>query len=318
MRPILRVPPAPKRRRPRPRLTAIQVLPTLVTLGNVLAGVLAISYLIDAWGETGSARDRLWTQASLAIFVGMVCDALDGRVARLAGAASTFGAELDSLADMVTFGLAPAMLAKSVAQAGFPEALSPRLATTLAAVYVVGAALRLARYNVESNRLSEPGHVTKVFRGLPSPGAAGVLASLGLVQVEFGFAWIPPAALVATPVLGLLMVSRFAYPHVVNRYLAGARSPAAILLLLVAVFLIVQHPEASLGLLFGLYALTGPVVSVAKFAIGRPRWADDEEDDEDVDEDAGEVEVATAEAAADPVADPGDGEDRARGGLARP
>jgi CDP-diacylglycerol--serine O-phosphatidyltransferase len=250
-----------------------------VTLGNVLAGVLALSYTIDAWGATGLERERYWSQAAIAILAGMVCDALDGRVARLTGAASSFGAELDSLADVVTFGVAPALLSKSIAQASLPD-LSPRVATMLIVVYTIGAALRLARYNVESNRVAEPGHETRVFRGLPSPGAAGVLATLALLHVDYGLEGIAIALLASAPVCGVLMVSRLAYPHVVNRWLTAAQSPVAILLLLVSLWVGVQYPAPALGLLFLGYAASGPVIWAVKLVAGRPRWADDEEEDE--------------------------------------
>jgi CDP-diacylglycerol--serine O-phosphatidyltransferase len=284
MRPALREPPVrPPGSTRRPRLVAFQVLPTLVTLGNVLTGFLAIAYAADAAAQpAGSvAREALWAKASWMILLGMVCDALDGRVARLTGAASSFGAELDSLADMITFGVAPAFLAKGIAQAAFPS-LPGRVAALLALVYVLGAALRLARYNVESNRVSEPGHVTKTFRGLPSPGAAGVIAGLALFAREFPFPWVPWLFAALPPVLGLLMISRFGFPHIVNRYLAGSRSPFAVVFLLLALVLAVEMPEVVLAAGFGLYALSGPAFAVARAIVGRPRWAADEEDDEEV------------------------------------
>lgn len=270
----------------RPRLVALQVLPTLVTLGNVLAGFLAISYVVDAWSGTGdpAAREILWTKAAWAVLFGMVCDALDGRVARMTGAASSFGAELDSLADMVSFGVAPALLSKSIVQAAFP-AISTKLTTVLAMVYVLGAALRLARYNVESQRVQEPGHVTRVFRGLPSPGAAGVVASLVLLRHEYAdqtSAVIRWCFLAGTPLLGLLMVSRFGFPHVMNRFLGGARSPVVILALVVAIFLAVEHPVETLAAIFCVYAATGPALYLVRLLFGRPRWVDEETDDEDV------------------------------------
>ena len=268
----------------------LQVLPTLITLGNVLSGFLAISYVVDAWGKpTDSvARELLWERAAWVILLGMLCDTLDGRVARMTGAASAFGAELDSLADMITFGVAPALLAKSVAQDTFAE-LHPKFATLLAMFYVLGASLRLARYNVESNRVSAPGHVTKVFRGLPSPGAAGVVASLVLLRHEYGIGHhvalladpLVYGLAVGLPVLGVLMISRFAFPHVVNRYFGGAKSPFAIVLLLLAVVLIVEQPYASLAAIFVGYALSGPVIGASAKFFGRPRWAVDEEDDEE-------------------------------------
>ena len=281
--------PAPFRRR-RPRLIAVQVLPTLITLGNVLAGFLALSYAVDAWGKPidSVAREALWVKAAWVIFLGMLCDALDGRVARLTGAESVFGAELDSLADMVTFGVAPALLAKSVAQDTFAQ-LHPQFATLLAMIYVLGAALRLARYNVESNRVSAPGHVTKVFRGLPSPGAAGVVASVVLLRHEYGIGHgvalladpLVYALAAGLPLLGLLMISRFAFPHVMNRYLGGARSPLAIVLLLLAVVVVVEQPHASLAAIFVGYAMSGPIFTLSGRMFGRPRWAVVEDEDEE-------------------------------------
>lgn len=286
MRPVLQssLPPTLPRRR-RPRLVVVQVLPTLITLGNVLAGFLAISYAVDAWGRTAdvAAREQLWVKAAWMIFVGMVCDALDGRVARLTGAESAFGAELDSLADMITFGVAPALLAKSISQHALPW-LPPKVATVLAMVYVLGAALRLARYNVESARVTVPNHVTRVFRGLPSPGAAGVIASIVLLRHEYGLDAVAWGLLVGAPVLGVLMISRFAFTHVMNRYLSGSRSPFVAVFLLLAVFLAVEAPEATLAGVFVLYAVSGPLFFLTGWLFGRPRWAVDEADDEDDDE----------------------------------
>jgi len=270
-------------------------LPTLVTLGNVLAGLLAISYLVDAWGKpVGSPeQEHLWAKAAWVIFIGMVCDALDGRVARLTGTASAFGAELDSLADVVTFGVAPALLAKSVAHAALSATaggggfawITPRLLTVFAMVYLVGAALRLARYNVESLRVSLPGHVTRVFRGLPSPGSAGVIAGVVVFRGEYGeyVPWLPWVLFAAMPLLGLLMISRFPYPHLMNRLVGEKLSPLAILLLLVAVFLTIERPEAVLGAGFVAYAILGPGAALTRLTLGRPRWAFEEDEDEDED-----------------------------------
>jgi CDP-diacylglycerol--serine O-phosphatidyltransferase len=98
---------------------AVQILPTLITLGNVLAGFLAVSYAVDAWGHTGDpkAQEALWAKAAWMVFVGMVCDALDGRVARLTGAESAFGASPD-----ITCRVPPALLAKSLPQHALPVA----------------------------------------------------------------------------------------------------------------------------------------------------------------------------------------------------
>jgi CDP-diacylglycerol--serine O-phosphatidyltransferase len=299
MRPSLTTPARVSGRRRRPRLVALQALPTLVTLGNVVAGFLAMSYAVDAAGSgvDSATRETLWAKAAWAIGFGMLCDVLDGFVARLTGAASSFGAELDSLADMVTFGAAPALLAKSVVQSSFPT-LSAKVATALALIYLLGAALRLARYNVESNRVQEPGHRTIVFRGLPSPGAAGVIASLILVRHEFAdehWTWVGWAFLAGAPTLGLLMVSRFGYPHLVNRFLSGQRPPLVLLLLPVVVYLAWQHLEAAMAAVFCAYAASGPLLWVVRAAVGRPRWAEDEDDDEDEEGSAAVVPPADAD-----------------------
>jgi CDP-diacylglycerol--serine O-phosphatidyltransferase len=268
------------------------VLPTLVTAGNVVAGILALSYLMDSWAAAPGSpeREALWVKAAWMVFVGMVCDVLDGRVARLTGAASTFGAELDSLADVVTFGVTPALLAKSVVQDAF--ALPPKFVTALVAVYALGAALRLARYNVESARTSRPGHVTMIFRGLPSPAAAGVLCSLLLLRDDllrrhgFEWPWIDWVFLLGAPLLGVLMVSRFPYPHLVNRWLGGRRSPLAMVFLGLALLAVFLETEAAAAVLFGGYAVSGPFLGLTARVLGRPRWATDEEADEEEDPDA--------------------------------
>jgi CDP-diacylglycerol--serine O-phosphatidyltransferase len=260
----------------------------------MVAGVLALSYLMDSFAAPDlAAREALWAKAAWMIFIGMVCDVLDGRVARLTGAASTFGAELDSLADVVTFGVTPALLAKAVVQDGFQ--LSPKLVAALVAIYALGAALRLARYNVESARTSRPGHVTMVFRGLPSPAAAGVLGSLLLLKRDLSvrhgieWAWVDWAFLLGAPVLGGLMVSRFPYPHLLNRWLGGRRSPFAIVVLGVALLGVFLETEAAAAAMFGAYALSGPAVYLASRLTGRPRWALDEEEDEEEEEEGAET-----------------------------
>jgi len=133
--------------------------------------------------------------------------------------------------------------------------------------------------------------VTKVFRGLPSPGAAGVIASVVLLRHEYGerlglgaaLDWTVAAGL---PLLGLLMISRFAFPHVMNRYFAGARSPLAIVLLLLAVVVVVEEPHAALAAIFVGYAISGPLLAATGTLFGAPHWAVDEAEDEEDDDDA--------------------------------
>ena len=287
----MRLRPSTRRTRRRPVLRTVSVLPTLVTMGNLLAGVLALSYLQDAASVEGEAQAALWDKAAWMIFLGMFCDALDGRVARLTRSTSAFGAQIDSLADVVTFGVVPAMIAKSLLTQTFPM-MSPKLLLALALVYVVGAALRLARYNVESTRTDPDGasHVTLVFRGLPSPAAAGVVASLVLLRHEYQLLSLDWAVLLGTPLLGLLMTSRLPYPHLINRFLEGNRPMTTVALLVVTVFLGVIHLLETVTAAFVLYALSGIVLYVLARGTGFPRWALREETDEveDVDDDEAE------------------------------
>jgi len=274
-------------------LRTVQVLPTLMTAGNLMVGVLACAYMIDAGAFLSDAArvreaDALFSKAAWLIFIGMVLDGLDGRVARMTNSTSAFGAQLDSLADVVTFGVAPALVAKTVLGVAFTE-IPPRLLFVVCLVYVVGAAMRLARYNVESERLSREGsvHVTRVFRGLPSPAAAGVIAGLLLLRSKYatlgGLEWIEWGLLAATPLMGLLMISRMPFSHVMNRYFDRRRAgPLTVVILLVLLYLIVSHFVETVAGLFMLYALSGPMLTLTHRMFGVPRIVDHEEHDEEV------------------------------------
>jgi CDP-diacylglycerol--serine O-phosphatidyltransferase len=259
----------------------VQVLPTLVTAGNLFAGILALSYLVDAAGAEGARQDAFVVRACWMIFLGMACDALDGRLARMMRVTSPFGAQLDSLADVVTFGATPALLAKTLLVTAFP-ALPGKVALAFVALYALGAALRLARYNTESAAVAVGAgpHVTRTFRGLPSPAAAGTMAALVLLKHEYGLHWIDWAVLVAAPILGILMISRLPYSHVMNRYVDAPGGLPFVVAAAIAVFLGVAYFEATVAGVFVLYALTGPIVGLAAVLSDRFGWAFREEDDE--------------------------------------
>jgi CDP-diacylglycerol---serine O-phosphatidyltransferase len=274
-------PPSRPWRRRRP-LRTIQALPTLITAGNLIAGILALSYLLDAAGAaSAAAAESFRVKAAWMVFLGMVCDALDGRIARLMKTTSAFGAQLDSLADVVTFGVVPALLAKGLLGTEFPS-LPGKVAVALVAVYALGAALRLARYNTESAAVAAGAgaHVTRIFRGLPSPAAAGTIAALVLLRHEYQVHGLDWAVLVATPVLGCLMISRFPYSHVMNRYVDAPAGLPFVIALAVTAFLGIAYFEATVAGLFVLYALTGPVVALAGRLTGRFGWAFQEDEDE--------------------------------------
>ena len=144
----------------------------------------------------------------------------------------------------------------------------------LVVVYVLGAALRLARYNVESSRpgMEGPAHVTLVFRGLPTPAAAGVVASLVLLRHEYELLSLDWAILLVTPALGLLMISRLPYPHLLNRFLEGNRPLPAVALLVVVVFLFSAYFQETITGAFVLYAGSGPVLQALARRTARLDW----------------------------------------------
>ena len=280
----LRTLPADRPPRRRRALRTVQLLPTLMTAGNLVAGVLAVAYMVDAGSASPAGAEQLYVKAAWLIFIGMFLDGLDGRVARMTGTTSDFGAQLDSLADCVTFGVAPALIAKTLLGPAFP-AMSTKLIFCFCLVYVLGAALRLARYNVESDRMQSTGrpHVTRVFRGLPSPAAGGAVAALVLLRHAYAVNdLVEWSLLIATPLLGLFMISRMPYTHVLNRYLDARRvHPVAVLLVVLFVYLMFEHFVETVAGIFTLYALSGPALMVTHRLLGWPSWVEHEEDDEE-------------------------------------
>jgi CDP-diacylglycerol---serine O-phosphatidyltransferase len=268
----------------------IILLPTLVTLANAFCGVLALSKAIDALADPSSDPGIFYRKMEVAcmlVFIGMVLDTLDGWVARVTRGFSAFGAQLDSFADALTFGLVPAMLAKvlidhEALRCGYT--VNPRLTFLAAAAYTLMAILRLVRFNLEADEKKDD---HGGFRGLPSPGAAGAVASTiwlylvlrhpGDLEVSEGtptpfshvlrelevISWrplldlAPLALIVLLPVLGLLMVSRLRYMHG-TRFLIRARSHFFTLVWLVfGLILFFIAPVPILFLLFNGFALLG-------------------------------------------------------------
>ncbi|UCG33633.1 MAG: phosphatidylcholine/phosphatidylserine synthase [Phycisphaerales bacterium] len=287
------------KRRPR-RLRAIAVLPTMATLGNLLCGFAAIHFCMRALFAAGGGlypleigpRESVLLErilpsylamAGYLIFLAMLFDTLDGRLARLARRTTEFGGQLDSISDMVSFGLAPAMLMLALLsrQLEGEWLVTPlgdtfgRAAWITAAMFVGCAALRLARYNVEN----EPGEQRRnYFKGLPTPAAASVLASLVILH-EWVFVLesqnqqlhgsrVSQELVKALPVvallLGLLMVSRIRYVHFGNVFLGGRKPIVHVVLLMVMLLLVVLRPEIALTTYLLLYAVSGPVLSAVR------------------------------------------------------
>ncbi len=267
----------PPRRR---RILRLSTLPTAVTLGNLVCGVLAISYLGDAQaffavGSTSEATARI-ALAGWLILAGMACDGLDGRVARVTRSTSQFGGALDSLADVVTFGVTPAVAAKVIMEGslGFDH---PRITFLTAAFYAVCACLRLARFNVEHEA---PESAVTTFSGLPTPGAAGVIAGVALTH-GMALEWWQPSlqetlfatytvAFVVLIGLGLLMVSRVPYMHVMNKLLSGRRPIGRLaLILLVVMLLMIWDLAVVVALVFFLYAASGAIGVIPRLLRGK-------------------------------------------------
>lgn len=252
----------------------------MFTLLNGVAGLGSIHFATkDALGK--ASMENLTISAWL-IFVAMVCDMLDGRLARLSRRTTDFGAQLDSLCDMISFGAAPAILMLRAVigfMAGNVERISfvpevkyvERLVWCVAAAYLACAAIRLARFNVETEP-EESAHLW--FKGLPSPGAAAAVATLTLLFTDLVWqksGWpsgagplltVGVALPIVTLVTALLMVSTFQYPHIVNQYVRGKR-PFDFLVRLIVVLMaigmaLVVAMYITAAALTVAYALSGP------------------------------------------------------------
>ena len=265
------------------RIHRVSILASLCTLGNALCGFGAITLTTKALLASDTQYDIyrheiVW--AGYLVILAMIFDALDGRVARFARATSDFGGQLDSLADAVSFGVAPAFLMNRVVVEALnnPPAVGPEkmlwIAWALAAVYLGCALIRLARFNVE-NVHDEEAHLS--FKGLPSPAAAGALVSLIIVVMEnFNLAepglgtsivlWILPFVALA---LGLLMVSNVRYTHILNQFVRGRRPVGHLVLILLAIVLAFLLREILIPVGFCAYVLSGPVGSVWRRLRGR-------------------------------------------------
>ncbi len=257
----------------------MSVIPTLCTLGNLIAGFAAIHYA----AREPSVR-LLWhdwtplTFAGALVFLGMFLDAIDGSLARLTRSTSELGGQLDSLADVVTFGVAPAFMTLRLIQnhlsgegllVGPDTAVLGKVIWCIAAVYVSCAALRLARFNVEMGSNTVNDH--SLFRGLPSPGAAGTIASLIILhqqlivgaETDAEMLRIAKWSTLGMPLALLLcafgMVSSIPYIHFANRYFRGRRSFAYVVRLVVIIVLLIAWFQATVALGFLVYALSGPL-----------------------------------------------------------
>jgi len=228
------------------RRRGIFLLPSLLTTGNLFCGFLALIL----------TTQRRFTEAAVAVLVAMVLDLLDGKVARLTKTTSQFGVEFDSLADVVSFCVAPAFMLYNLALAPLGRA-----AWLGAFLYVICGALRLARFNVYTGVVDR-----RYFVGLPTPAAAGMVVAVILLfdGVESLERWQAGAIAVGTYIVALLMVSTFRYWSFKEIDFARRRPVGLLLLVVLGVLIVATHPQWFLLALFSAYLLSGPT---------RPLWA---------------------------------------------
>lgn len=253
----------------RPRRAAY-ALPTLFTAGNIFLGFLAIlraieGALLGATGQLGA--NPHFEVAAKAIGAAVVLDGLDGRIARMTNTVSSFGREMDSLADVITFGIAPAVLAYTwgvqfVAPGGF--LMDHRAGYFLAFIFLLCGAARLARFNVQVNPIPKnPGRPDrKYFVGLPIPAAAGMVAAVVYANDSVPLEWWIHSALwlALLALLAFLMVSTWRYPSFKEINLRGPRSPLTVVFFGVIIYLIWNYSQPVLLTLATVYVSTGIVI----------------------------------------------------------
>lgn len=224
----------------------IYLLPNLLTTAGLFSGFYAVIASMNAHFES----------AAIAIFIAMLFDGLDGRVARMTNTQSEFGAEYDSMADMVSFGVAPALIAYNwgLAELG-------KIGWLAAFIYCAGAALRLARFNTQVGVADK-----RYFQGLASPAAAAIIAGAIWTGTYYEISGNQVSYLLAllTAAAGLLMVSNFRY-YSFKDYDWRGRVNFIVILALVGLFVIVSvQPATILFCAFSLYALSGPIYTIRR------------------------------------------------------
>ena len=262
----------------------VAALPAILTLGNAFCGFIAIAYVAKASRALGAVPEQFESCMEAAgwfVLLAMVFDALDGKVARLMRAESDFGVQLDSLADAVSFGVAPALMVLAVAQR--EETPLFRIALAASCLYVICALLRLARYNVMTPHETEGNNH---FTGLPTPAAAGVIASLVTMTYYAADKDLKVVALKIQPamdmlgqfllpaivvILALLMVSQVRYVHLLNKYLRDQEAfDFIVIIALVGLFFFFARPF-SIPLAFLLYVCWGLGGHTVRLALARKR-----------------------------------------------
>ncbi len=242
------------------RRKGIYLLPNLFTTAALFSGFYAIV----------AAMNGRFEPAAIAIFVAMILDGMDGRVARMTNTQSDFGGEYDSLSDMISFGLAPALV---IYQWGLTDL--GRVGWVAAFVYTASAALRLARFNTQAETVDK-----RYFQGLPSPSAAALIAGLVWIGAEYQLEMsrsLSTIALITTIIAGGLMISNVRYYSFKEIDFRG-KVPFVHILAVVMIFVFISlEPPSVLFALFSLYALSGPLMTLLQLHRHRKKRSSSEE-----------------------------------------
>jgi len=271
----------------RRRLRSLAFVPTLLTLSNLLCGFAAVHFALRAMYDLGAGItpeqivtlhrpviERLLPSflsvgASLVV-LGMILDCFDGLIARVTRSTTNFGGQLDSLADVVTFGVAPATLmvafmtkelaGDSIVPSPISEHALGRFTWICAALYVAMAAIRLARFNVEH---AEVDFDHRTFRGLPSPAAAAIIVGLVLFQDHYPAVTIHSFLKYAMPAtamgIAFLMVSRIPYRRFGRAYLMGRQPFGQFLVVMLVVVVFIAFKAETFLVVASWYMLSGPL-----------------------------------------------------------
>jgi CDP-diacylglycerol--serine O-phosphatidyltransferase len=248
--------------------SGLSILPSLFTVGNIFCAYFSVM----------STLNGKWDQAAVAIGVGYILDGLDGRVARLTGTSTEFGAQLDSLADVLTFGIAPAILAfawgidwMGGARGPVANALVPPIEQHLRSAgwlmtfsFVICGALRLARFNVQAQKPVDSSS-KRYFVGLPIPAGAGLIASIvhyfknPINNVGTSMLWVLLIGITA-----FLMISTVRYHNFKELGIVSRRPRVALVVAAMMIGLIFRYSEEMLLLLAVVYVSSGPVAKLAQ------------------------------------------------------
>ena len=275
-------------------IRTIAVLPTLFTLGNLVCGFFAIVVAANLERPTAlvesvaHADTRHLLVSGWLIFLAMVFDGLDGQIARLSKTTSDFGAQLDSLCDLVTFGVAPAFLVVKMCPRF--EFMHRETVWIIATCYVACAAMRLARYNVETadDHGGDEGYMH--FSGLPSPAAAATIAGFAImfntlrsnmdtflyaVEVDQTLQFILPFIAL---MLALMMVSRIPYPHIMNQVFRGQHSFGHVVAIIFTAVVVAAFRGYSVPILCLVFSLSGPAVFLWRMMVRRRKESEQHQD----------------------------------------